>query len=230
MVWGFLTVGLLALVHGLVHRLKFVETVPRSRWLSLAGGASVAYVFLHLLPELAAHEATLAEVGEGGPFGALTVWVVALAGLTVFYGLERMIRSLPSKRADGWRVHLASFGLYNLLVGYLVMKRDAAAGELLLFALAMGFHFLTTDYGLRQDHRERWLGWGRWLLVASLLAGAVLGALTTMPEWSVASLFALLAGSVLLNVLKEELPEDRQSRFAPFLAGAAGYGALLLVV
>jgi hypothetical protein len=29
-------------------------------------------------------------------------------------------------------------------------------------------------------------------------------------------------------VLKEELPEDRESRFAAFAAGAAGYAALLL--
>ena len=42
-------------------------------------------------------------------------------------------------------------------------------------------------------------------------------------------LFAFLAGGVTLNVLKEELPEERQSRFWPFLLGAAGYAALLLV-
>jgi hypothetical protein len=35
---------------------------------------------------------------------------------------------------------------------------------------------------------------------------------------------------VVLNVLKEELPEDRQSRFTAFAAGAAIYAALLLAV
>lgn len=49
----------LALVHVVGWRLRLVHRVPRSRWLSLAGGASVAYVFLHLLPELAAGQETL---------------------------------------------------------------------------------------------------------------------------------------------------------------------------
>jgi hypothetical protein len=33
---------------------------------------------------------------------------------------------------------------------------------------------------------------------------------------------------MVLNVLKEELPEDRDSRFAAFAVGAGGYAALLL--
>jgi hypothetical protein len=43
-------------------------------------------------------------------------------------------------------------------------------------------------------------------------------------------LFAFLAGGVILNVLKEELPEERQSRYLPFAAGAAVYAALLAVM
>ena len=37
-------------------------------------------------------------------------------------------------------------------------------------------------------------------------------------------------GSVVLNVLKEELPDDQDSRFWPFALGAAAYSALLLAV
>lgn len=40
----------LALVHLLVGKLPFIDAVPRSRWLSIAGGVSVAYVFVHILP------------------------------------------------------------------------------------------------------------------------------------------------------------------------------------
>jgi hypothetical protein len=45
----------------------------------------------------------------------------------------------------------------------------------------------------------------------------------------VAALIALLAGSVVLNVIKEELPKEHESRFWAFLLGTAGYAALLLV-
>ena len=47
---------------------------------------------------------------------------------------------------------------------------------------------------------------------------------------SCAALVAFLSGAVVLSVLKEKLPEERKSRFLPFLAGVAGYGALLALI
>jgi len=44
---------------------RLLDVVPRSRWLSAAGGVSVAYVFMHLLPELAEGQAAI-EGEEGG--------------------------------------------------------------------------------------------------------------------------------------------------------------------
>ena len=41
---------------------------------------------------------------------------------------------------------------------------------------------------------------------------------------------AFIAGAIILNVLKEELPEERQSRFIPFILGVVLYGALLLLL
>lgn len=46
--------------------------------------------------------------------------------------------------------------------------------------------------------------------------------------FALAALFAFLAGGVILNVLKEELPEERESRFSAFAGGALLYAALLL--
>ncbi|HET7409500.1 MAG TPA: hypothetical protein VFJ13_04815, partial [Paracoccaceae bacterium] len=43
----------MAAVHAGSPRLVFLDRTPRSVWLSLAGGVAVAYVFVHLLPELA---------------------------------------------------------------------------------------------------------------------------------------------------------------------------------
>lgn len=52
----FLAAAAFAAIHFLVPRLRFLEGIPRSRWLSFAGGVAVAYVFMHLLPELAEHQ------------------------------------------------------------------------------------------------------------------------------------------------------------------------------
>lgn len=44
----------------------------------------------------------------------------------------------------------------------------------------------------------------------------------------VAVLMAFLSGGIVLNVLKEEIPGERHSRFWAFAAGIAGYAAVLL--
>ena len=125
-------------------------------------------------------------------------------------------------------LHLSSYTLYNVLVGYLLAEIEGGVGPgELLFWLAMTLHFLVNDYGLRLDYKARYTHAGRWVLAAAVVAGTALGLATTVPEAVVASLVAFLSGGVVLNVLKEELPEERESSFWPFAAGAAGYAALL---
>jgi len=58
----------------------------------------------------------------------------------------------------------------------------------------------------------------------------VVGLVVELPEAAIAVLTAFLAGGVVLNVLKEEIPEERQSRFWAFALGAALYAALLLAL
>lgn len=230
-----------ALIHLLVGRMAFLESVPRSRWLSAAGGVAVAYVFLHLLPELAAHQQSFDEaLGPGGEEGEAWVYLVALAGLAAFYGLERMVRASrgrsresggPDRAEEGvfW-IHIGSFGLYNLLIGYLLLHREEAGPwSLAVYVVAMALHFVTNDFGLREDHKEAYDRRGRWVLAGAVLLGWLLGAALTLPDLAIGVLFALLGGGVVLNVLKEELPEERQSRFGAFALGAAGYAALLLL-
>ena len=54
------------------------------------------------------------------------------------------------------------------------------------------------------------------------------GAPLPVPASLVAVVVAFLSGGIVLNVLKEELPAERESRFAAFAGGAAAYSALLL--
>ncbi|HEY0044762.1 MAG TPA: hypothetical protein VGB62_09455 [Allosphingosinicella sp.] len=236
--------GLIALAFALVHilgpRLSFLTTVPRSIWLSGAGGVSVAYVFVHILPDLALHQRGVeAQLeAEGGMLGAVEshVWLVALLGLVLFYGLERLARRTARRRSvesaaqdSTFWIHLGSFAAYNLLIGYLLLHRDGEAqGGLVTYALALGLHFLVNDQGLREHHGPAYDRFGRWLLAVAPVAGWAAGAASDVPELLVSALFGFLAGGIVLNVLKEELPEDRESRFWAFAAGAAGYAALLL--
>lgn len=237
-----LTVSLFVLVHVFGDRLTFLATTPRSIWLSAAGGVSVAYVFVHLLPELAEQQEVLRSgVSPTGILGAIEshAYLIALIGLVLFYGVERFAQVHGGRSGQAtteapslgvfW-LHLGSFAFYNVLIGYLLVHReDTDLRGLVIYAVAMSLHFLVNDQGLREQHGHVYHRYGRWLLAAAPVLGFVLGLVTTVAPLLLGSLFALLAGGVVLNVLKEELPEERQSRFLAFAGGAAFYASLLLL-
>jgi hypothetical protein len=238
---SFVLAAGLAGIHLFSGRLQVLGVSPRSRWLSAAGGVSVAYVFVHLLPDLAAEQETILEAtGESFSFLEYHVYLVALVGLAAFYGLERAAKVSRGRERSAGRedstgegvfwLHTASFAAYNALIGYLLLHReDQGSGQLVLFAFAMGVHFVVNDYGLRRDHKGAYDRVGRWVLAAAILAGWVVGLSFEVSEAALAVLFAFLAGGVIMNVLKEELPEERESRFWAFALGAALYSAVLLV-
>ena len=168
---------------------------------------------------------------------------MALVGLMAFYGLERAAKlSRGNRRRAGgadatgvgvfW-LHAGSFAIYNALIGYLLLHREEPglwSLALFAFAFAMGVHFVVNDSGLREDHKGAYDRYGRWVLAAAVLAGWVVGLLSEVSEAALAVFFAFLAGGVVMNVLKEELPEERESRFWAFAAGAALYSAVLLAL
>ena len=100
----------------------------------------------------------------------------------------------------------------------------------MLFFIAMALHFVVNDYGLREDHKALYTRIGRWVLTAAVFAGWLVGLLVDIPEPAIAVLTAFLSGGIILNVLKEELPRERESRFWALVLGAAIYAAILLTL
>jgi zinc transporter ZupT len=232
---------LLALTHLFAEKLNFTA-IPRSSWLSFAGGVSVAYIFMHLLPELAEWQELFKQEGEITSFLRHHTYLIALLGLATFYGLERAAKLSSESERDTdneemshdirifW-LHISSFALYNAIVGYLLMHREEESlRSLLWFTIAMAFHFLVNDYGLLDHYRHAYRSRGRWLVTLAIIGGWLLGAITELPEVWVSILFAFVAGSTILNVLKEELPEERKSNFWAFSIGALIYSGLLLII
>lgn len=231
----------LGLVHLVAGRLRLTHIVPRSRWLSFAGGTSVAYVFIHLLPDLEAHQDVLHEAaaGLGLPFSDHYAYLIASIGLTVFYGLERSTKVSRKQSSDTtgedvpslkmfW-ISIAAFACYNALIGYLLVSENARSLEnLLYFVLAFALHFIVNDYALHAHHRHLYARYGRWLLAFAVVAGAVFGHIAEINPPVLAIMISFLAGGIVLNVLKEELPDERESRFSAFALGVAVYAGLLL--
>lgn len=235
---------ILAVVHLFSGNIRLLDGVPRSQWLSAFGGVSTAYVFVHLLPELAAGQDALDGPGEGSSPAAVIgflehhVYIVALIGLAVFYGIES--RSLASRRerlkrtgedrteGPAFWLSIGSFAAYNVLVGYLLVREEfPALSGLALYTFALGVHFVVNDFGLRDHHKHAYDHVGRWVIAAGVLVGWALGAAAEIPGPAIALVTAFLSGGIVLNVLKEELPGERRARFLPFSIGALLYTILL---
>jgi hypothetical protein len=197
---------------------------------------------VRLLPELHEAQTVLAEAGgQALEFLKHHVYLLALLGFTVFYGLERAAEVSRMRQREEvatdrtsarvfW-LHIVSFAFFNALIGYLMIQWEVLGfGWMALFFVAMALHFVVNDYGLRQHHKELYHRRGRWVLAATVYVGWVLGMTVQLPEALIALPLAFVAGGVMLNVLKEELPKERESRFSAFALGVVFYSVLLLAL
>lgn len=212
----------------------------RRRRISTAAGVSVAYVFVDVLPELGAQNQAIVAAAGGEPllFAEQRVYLLALLSFVVLYGIEHLV--LASRRQRGrsaeavanvatYGLHLGGFAAYSALIGYLLSERfERGPVALAVYTIAMAVHFLIVDHSMFEQHRGRYARAGRPVLAASVLAGALLGIMTTLPEAAFARLFALLAGGVVITSLRAELPDEREGRFWPFCLGAVVFAAILL--
>lgn len=237
LVASFLAALALAICHLVGNFLAVLGRSPRSRWISFAAGVSVAYVLLHLLPQLQRYHFALKEMRHD--ILTLTehiVYVLALLGFVLFYGLEKMARGAepPEKQAAHsnspvfW-LHMSAYGVYNVVIGYLLVREETPR-MLVLFSIGIAVHFVVNDQGFRQHHSRQFRRFWRWILAAAVLLGWSLAVATPAHALVSGGLVALLAGGILLNTFKEELPGERESRYWSFAMGTIGYAAILIAM
>ncbi|MBE9101416.1 hypothetical protein [Vacuolonema iberomarrocanum] len=234
-----LAIGL-ALVHAFVSKLDISKFIPEHRWMSFAGGVSLGYVFLEIFPELSHAQEELEH--STIPFVAYLenhVYLLALLGLLVFYGLDFLAltsrqwnRTTHNDDSTGiaifW-IHIAAFAGLNGVFGYLLQDlADHTVLRCILFFVAVALHFFIMDHNLREHHKTPYDQYGRWLLTAAIMVGAIAGQAIHLNEAAVSIIWAFLAGSIILNILKRELPDEQKSCFGSFGGGAALYTTLIL--
>jgi hypothetical protein len=235
-------VGAVILVPIFLRRIAASKPLQSSSWLSFAGGISVAYVFMYILPKLAAKHAVLIRATDTGLFGFLEhhAYFVALMGFLLFYGIEHIGKWGHQNPKLNWNRHtlhlvfdvqVAGFAAYNVLLGYLIV-RQWAPGILstVLFTLAVQTHFLGIDFGLWREHPRAYDRVIRWVFAGCLVLGWTIGQLVLVSEPALALWFAFLAGSITVIVIAEEFPEKEHARFWPFFVGTVSYCALLLAI
>jgi hypothetical protein len=212
------------------------------RLISFSAGMAVAYVFVHLLPELAtaSEEFVEATEGRGLAFAHHRVHLAALLGFILFYGLQHMVSWSPQGQGQGnqhaahgirYRILGGSYALYVFIVSYLMAHNmEAGEGRLALFALAMGLHFLGLAHGLRHESHALYESWGKHVLAGAAIIGWAVAFLAPLPESTTHTLLGFVAGSVIMNTATSELPKEKEGRFLAFLIGGLVYAGFLVLI
>lgn len=207
-------------------------------FISFAGGVSIAYVFLEMLPGLVEYNKPIGEYLILNQwltsFTELMIYIVSLIGFLIYYGLDVFAERYQTITHDNrivYLLHISMFCFYNMLITH-TMSLRAVAGPTytLLFTFAMALHFVLTDRKFSRTYPIRFNHFGRFFLNLSLLIGWILSVIfNPVSVLFVAFMMAFLAGSIMLNVFREELPNGDLASFRWFLLGSLLITSILLL-
>lgn len=207
-------------------------------FVSFSGGVAVAYVFLQMLPDLVEYNKPIGQYLLKNhwltSFTELLIYIVALLGFLIYYGLEvaaERYRNRGDNNKWVYGLHLSMFCLYNFLITYTMSLRVVSSiTATILFTVAMALHFILTDQKFCRFYKFQFNHFGRFLLIAALLFGWICSVIfDPVNVFIVALMVAFLAGSVLLNVFREELPADGTTSYFWFMSGALIVAIVLLL-
>ena len=219
----------LASVHLLANQAQVIGIIWHGRFLSFAAGISFAYVFVDLLPTLELEQPVLKETFAWAlPYLDRHAYLIALLGVLFFYGMHASAEQ--NNRRNFW-LSIAGTMFFNFFVGIsLTDTSNPDIQPLYLFTIALGMHYFVNDHNVATDAPALYQREARWWLIGALFAGFAVGSVTHLPNALEAIVISFLAGGVLLNVLRYELPKRAQIGYAFFVLGSLVYTAILLKV
>lgn len=225
---SFLSLAILTSVHFFASKMKSIDQSVHGRFLSLGGGIAIAYVFVDLLPNLSEGDKIVHQFLSGlFPYFERHVYILALCGFLLFFLVDRSKGYLWEKTSF-W-LSLGSYALFNFFIGYAIAyKNDPSIQPVSLFTFAMALHYFTNDYTLTKNHPTAYKIYGRWILICSLVLGWLTSGWLVISHAAIALVNAFIAGGVIMNVTKHELPAENPNNTATFLFGSAFYTLILL--
>lgn len=227
---SFLSVLTLTTVHLFAYKMEKIDVISHGKFLSIGGGIAIAYIFVDLLPKLSAGNEIVQHFFAGlFPYFERHVYVVALSGFLLFFLVDRSASSMW-KQTSYW-LSLGSYAIFNFLIGYAISyEDDPSIQPLALFTFAMALHYFTNDYTLMKSNSTTYQHYDRFILSLCLILGWLTGSWLTISDAAIALVNAFIAGGVIMNVVRHELPGDNPNNTGAFLLGAISYTIVLLSI
>ena len=218
---GFIALLFLAVVHWISIKKYLNNYLSSARFLSIASGISLAYVFVELLPEIELGGAVLKKtVGDVLPRLETHTYIIALLGILFYYGVST--KKMLAKY--NW-LHITGYLFFNFLIGAsLADDSDPTIQPIFLYTIAIGLHYFIRDHLSDISNSPNILR----ALIASLFVGYGFSSYYDIPDAIVAIGISFSAGGILLNVFHYELPKKNKNNYPWFLMGALFYTVLIL--
>ncbi|SES15081.1 hypothetical protein [Salisediminibacterium halotolerans] len=215
------------LIHLLANALLPAERIKRMKWFSFSGGLAVSYIFIYLLPTLHREQAMIEE-----PYRRLTmeseIYIIGLAGVVVFLAIQILItRKEASQLASFWTA-VSFYALYNALVSFVVLSLEVSGVQAIFYSFAIGLHFIAIAHDMWRGFPNEYNQYGRKVLAAGILVGWLFALTVELAPITKAIIFAFVAGAMIFNVFKHELPNVKEIHFFTFLTAVALYSAITI--
>lgn len=220
------------LIHLLANKFIPSNRIHRLKWFSFSGGLAVSYVFVYVLPTLHKEQIYVKQYYDHLTMPS-ELYFVGLVGVLMFYGVQKVVRKAQmdnktEKARSLFWLQILFFGIYNMLVSYTVISHNVAGIQAIFYGLAVGMHFIAVAHDLWREYADIYNKVGRYVLAFGIVLGWAMGMLLNLSPVMESIIFAFIAGAMILNVLKYELPPDNEAHFSTFLIGVVSYTTITM--
>jgi len=235
----------MAIAHIASSKVKLINILKTHGWISFGAGASIAYVFVHVLPEIGIfqNQITGHTGGHHQPVSFISqpLYLVTLGGLCFVYLLDTIearfyIETFKARQRHKYHIHLFStrtflYLLYNVMIAFIITQRPGEGLiNIMLITIALMLHFIVLNASFQETYEELQDRFIRWFATSGLLIGWLLGIMIEVPVSITATIFSLIGGMITYVALKSELPQTKHKAPFHFLAGAFLYACIALAI
>ena len=241
-IFSFILVLILCSSHLTIGKIKIFNRY-RYILISFAGGISISYVFLTILPKLAKSQKLLLSSDDSGILLFLehNSYLLALIGLIIFFFSEQLVSYLlirPKRpQLEPYvkfviSMHVSLMAGYYLLTGFIITEmKDVSPSSIILFTVAMIFHFHSMDFIIYKKYPAIYEGFVKWIFVLATLAGWIIAVTTEVNQLILALSTSFFAGILIITTIKEKIPDGNKSiPLFPFLLGVIMYSLVIYFI
>jgi len=214
----------LAVIHYWNEKFFIRTKTVEEKVLSFVGGASVAYVFLWLMPDLY----------KGVAYINQWIFIFIVLGFSLVHVSEKYFYQHAKKEKKElrlWEVHYAIFFLYYFIVGILLARfSQANVGKALLFLGPVIFYGAVSKISFDKVHiKIREKSFLRIVLSLSTLLGVLVSPFVLNSLLLYHILLAVIVGAFFYIAIMDFVPEGPRGKTKYFLSGLSLYTTFIVI-